>query len=145
MNWTVRVHHSTPYLSLIIISVAILAQAILAQGPRWTSYLHRGLEPRWNLIRSNQLSVGALLCKTFSFLHVAIVVLYRLWKQELVKSPYVSSVRADSERIQWEFVGACRQERQDKWKGERGAHKATSQATVSRRGTAQTPFSMARN
>ena len=46
------------------------------------------------------------------------------------ESPCVSSVRADSKRIQWEFVGAGRQERQDKWKGERGAHQATGQATV---------------
>ena len=38
--------------------------------------------------------------------------------------------RADSERIQWEFVGAGRQERQDKWKGVRCAHQATGQATV---------------
>ena len=47
------------------------------------------------------------------------MVLYRLWNLELGESPYVSSLRADSERIQWEFVGACRQERQDKSKGER--------------------------
>ena len=50
--------------------------------------------------------------------------LYRLWNLELGESPYVSPLRADSERIQWEFVGAGRQERQDKWKGERCAHQA---------------------
>ena len=71
-----------------------------------------------------------ILYKTFSFLHVAIVVLYRLWNLELGESPYASSLRADSERIQWEFVGASRRERQDKWKGERGAHQATGQAIV---------------
>ena len=68
--------------------------------------------------------------RSFSFLHVAIVVLCRLWNLELGESPCASLLRADSERTQWEFVGACRQERQDKWKGERGAHQATSQATV---------------
>ena len=47
-----------------------------------------------------------------------------------MESPYVSLLRGDSERIQWEFVGAGRQERQDKWKRKRCAHQATGQATV---------------
>ena len=45
--------------------------------------------------------------------------LYRLWNLELGESPYLSSLRADSERIQWEF--ACRQERQTSGKG-KGVH-----------------------
>ena len=102
----------------------------LAQGPRWTSYLHRGLEPMWNLMWSNQVSVGAFSHKTSSFLRVAIVVLYRLWNLELGESPFVSLLWADSERIQWKFVGAGCQEKQDTWKREGCAHQAIGQATV---------------
>ena len=82
------------------------------------------LEPRWNLIWSIQLSVGAL-CT--SFIHVALVVWYRLWNLELGESPFVSLLWADSERIQWKFVGAGRQERQDQWNREGCAHQATVQ------------------
>ena len=46
------------------------------------------------------------------------------------ESPFVSLLRADSERIQWKFVGAGCEEMQDKWKREWYAHQATGQATV---------------
>ena len=42
----------------------------------------------------------------------------------------MSLLRADSDCIQWKFVGAGCQERKDKWKRERCAHQATGQATI---------------
>ena len=120
-------HESSPSSSSSSSSSSV---AILAQGPRWTSYLHRCLEPRWTLTCPiSYLLVHFCTKRSLSFMSQS-------WcctgcgNLELGESPYVSLLRADSERIQWEFVGASRQERQDKWKGKRCAHQATGQATI---------------
>ena len=74
-----------------------------------------------SLLGPTEASVCVRFDKTLPLLHVAVVVLCRLWNLELGEPLFVSLLRTGTEDIQWKLVGTGRQEGKTSGKG-KGVH-----------------------